>query len=203
MDVVPAATISHRCGYRPRPDSIHGPSLRFPARICPLRRRRRPAPGPLRVACVGDLPVLRLVRDCPGVTWRHLTLNISPFYRCPSLPSRNVSQSHQCGHPERTPARPLVDPGLRPRRGSGASPPSPGGSEPQPAPWGSGGSYPRVNIAAIAEADPRSASMQGRLVGTPGFEPGLSGPPDQRLNQAGPRPVARSDFQLPNRTPRS
>src|SRR6266446_482830 len=33
-------------------------------------------------------------------------------------------------------------------------------------------------------------------VGTPGFEPGLSGPPDQRLNQAGPRPVALSDAQI-------
>ena len=56
MDVVPAATMAHRCGYRPRPDSIHGPSLRFAARICPLRRCSRPAPGrpdrsePLRAA---------------------------------------------------------------------------------------------------------------------------------------------------------
>ncbi len=41
IDVVPAATMTHRCGYPPRPDSIGGPSLRFAARICPLRRCRQ------------------------------------------------------------------------------------------------------------------------------------------------------------------
>ncbi len=79
------APMAHRCG------SPRG-SARF-AVAAGQPRAARAGPGPLRAACVGDLPVLRLVRACPGVTWRHLTLNISPFYPCPSLPSRNVSQS--------------------------------------------------------------------------------------------------------------
>src|SRR5215470_14826244 len=43
----------------------------------------------------------------------------------------------------------------------------------------------RAAIAQSARSYP-----DHHVVGTPGFEPGLSGPPDQRLNQAGPRPVA-------------
>src|ERR1700761_3094485 len=55
--------MAHRCGNQPRPDSIHGPSLRSAGPKCPVRRparhlgsRPRPTAGP----GVGDLSDLRL-----------------------------------------------------------------------------------------------------------------------------------------------
>ena len=104
MDVVPAATMAHRCGYPPRLGSIDGPSLRFAARICLLRRCRWPAwdrPGGRRTrrrASTDDLPVLRLARAVVSPFHREgPDPETGPFYRCPSLPSRNVSQSRIAG----------------------------------------------------------------------------------------------------------